>query len=416
MKRISLKTGLIAVAAIVLSSPAPSLAQSANPQAVSMYNLGLTAYKQGSPESAIIFFKRATDIDPNLADAQYNLGVIYQTQKRGKEAIPRFLEVLRIKPSDPDAHFQLGVLYQDLGQIAEARQHFSSIPPNNPHFPEAQGRIAQLANQMAGGQPPVNAATMPQTTPGYQNPAVAQTVAGNAYSTGQTASQGIAYQPGQYGAGQLTASGQYPATGNQYSPDGAMANNIPPGTQPNNETTPYATTNALAANSPAVQQYAQPVQSSTQQAQGQAPMAPVAVPNPVPVLANTSLRIVATGFNAPAGLAFDKTGNLYVANFLSNTIDRISSDGTRTQFSSGANLKGPIGLTVDDNNNLFVANYNSGNVARISPAGVATIIATGFRKPYYVTLDHDGNLYVSQQEDNSIVRITLPRPVSARPQ
>ena len=37
-----------------------------NPHAISLYNLGLSAYKQGSPESAIIFFKRAVDLDPIL--------------------------------------------------------------------------------------------------------------------------------------------------------------------------------------------------------------------------------------------------------------------------------------------------------------------------------------------------------------
>ncbi len=124
--------------------------------------------------------------------------------------------------------------------------------------------------------------------------------------------------------------------------------------------------------------------------------------------------MIATGFSAPAGLAFDKSGNLYVANFTSNSIDRISPDGTKTPFSTGANLKGPIGVTVDANSNVYVANYNGGTVARINPAGVSTVIATGFRKPYYLT-DKEGNLYVSQQEDNTIVRITLPRPIGARP-
>lgn len=142
--------------------------------------------------------------------------------------------------------------------------------------------------------------------------------------------------------------------------------------------------------------------------------------NPVPVLANSSVRVIATGFSAPAGLAFDRQGNLYVANFLSNSVDRISPDGTRTQFSSGANLKGPIGLVVDEHNNVYVANYNGGTVARINPAGVSTIIATSFKRPYYLTLDREGNLFVSQQEDNSIVRVTLPgnrpaTPIGARP-
>ena len=51
------------------------------------YNLGLAAYKQGSPESAIIFFKRACDIDPNLADARYNLALVQSCLAVGGEAI-----------------------------------------------------------------------------------------------------------------------------------------------------------------------------------------------------------------------------------------------------------------------------------------------------------------------------------------
>lgn len=94
---------------------------------------------------------------------------------------------------------------------------------------------------------------------------------------------------------------------------------------------------------------------------------------------------------------------------MTNSIERIAPDGSRTPFSTGINLRGPIGLIIDEPGNLYVANYNGGTVARINPAGVSTIIATGLRKPYYLTLDRDGNLYVSQQEDNSIVRITLPK-------
>jgi len=135
---------------------------------------------------------------------------------------------------------------------------------------------------------------------------------------------------------------------------------------------------------------------------------------PVPSIPNSTLRIIATGFSAPSGLAFDRNGSLYVANYMSNSIDRIGPDGSRAQFCKANNLRGPIGLVADDSNNLYVANYNGGTVVRISPAGISNVIATGFKKPYYLTLDRDGNLYVSQQEDNTIVRIVLPRTLGAR--
>ncbi len=343
-----------------------------NPRAVSLYNLGLTAHKQGSPESAIIFFKRACDIDPNLADAQYNLGVLYQMQKRFKEAIPRFEEVLRIKPTDPDAHFQLGIILQDAGRADDARQHFSAIAPNSSHFPEAQKRLAQL------------------NTPGAQNSAPLQSTNDLKEAPAQNPYQN---QPVGSVPGSTPAYGQIQSS----SPQNQTLAQI---NQPQVDNTVNSSVNTQPATT---YQPSSPPQAPTPASNG-----------PVPAIANATLRVIATGFSAPSGLAFDRNGNLYVANYMTNSIDRIGPDGSRNTFCTGVNLRGPIGLVVDESNNLYVANYNSGTVVRVSPAGISSVIASGFKKPYYLTLDKEGNLYVSQQEDNSIVRIVLPRALGAR--
>jgi hypothetical protein len=337
----SLVLALVLVLAMSLGGTAV-LAQGTKTQAVSLYNLGLTAYKQGSPESAIIFFKRAADIDPDLADAQYNLGVLYQSEKRLKEAIPRFQEVLRVKPTDADAHYQLGLAFSDMGRPQDAREHLLAIAPNSAHFVEAQKKLSQLGDQ-ATAQPlqPPGQTYIPQTP--VQPPV-------------QTPSQ--------------------PPPQAQLLPNSYPTN--PPPSQP-----------------------------------------PMATPpsNPVACIPNTSIQVIANGFSAPAGLAVDKQGNVYIANFLSNTIDRMMGDGSgRSQFSMGVNLKGPIGMVIDDAGNVYVANYIGGYISRINPAGISSIVAKGFRKPYYLTFDRDGSILVSQQEDNSVVRITLPKPATARAQ
>jgi Tfp pilus assembly protein PilF len=360
-----------------------------NPRAVSLYNLGLTAHKQGSPESAIIFFKRACDLDPNLADARYNLGVLYQMQKRYKEAVPRFEEVLRIKPTDPDAHFQLGVILQETGRLQEARQHLSTIAPNSSHFPEAQRRLAQLNNMPAtavSADPSANQAA-------YQQPALAATQPLQPTQPAPTAP----YQDNS-GAGGL-----------QQQPRETMSQ--PTGLQQQAVSQPPQTAMMQPAlnGSPGFQ--SQPATAYVPPYQAPPPVSS----GPVPVMANSTLRIIATGFSAPSGLAFDRNGSLYVANYMTNSIDRIGQDGSRNTFCTGVNLRGPIGLVIDDANNLYVANYNSGTVVKVSPAGISTIVASGFKKPYYLTLDKDGNLYVSQQEDNSIVRIVLPHTLGSRP-
>ncbi len=371
----------------------PAYSQS-SPQAVAMYNLGLNAYKQGSSEAAIIFFRRAADIDPNLADAQYNLGVLYQTQRRWKEALPRFQEVLRVKPNDPDAHYQMALALMDLSRFSEAKQHLTAVPPNSPHFPDAQKRMGICDGQLTGAAAPT--AMGSQDPPPLTN---VQTDMAGSRSLGYTSQSGSVPS---YSAPQ-------PVTQPQYQPPATTY--VPP-TQPPPVYQPPVQPSYQAAVPPQIASI-QPVEPPAVTAPVP-PQQPLSSPGPTPVLPNSQVRIIATGFNAPSGLTFDRLGNLYVANFLSNSVDRIAMDGTKTSFATGINLKGPIGLVCDESGNVYVANYIGGTIAKITPAGVATIIAAGFKKPYYLTLDKDGNLFVTQQEDNSIVRVTLPRSMAQR--
>ncbi len=336
-------------AASDLSNNAPNTA-GVNPHAISLYNLGLSSYKQGSPESAIIFFKRAVDLDPDLADAQYNLGVLYQSERRLKEAVPRFKEALRVKPEDADSHYQLGLALMDLNQLAEARQNLMAIAPNSSHFADAQKKVALIDGQLAnsGSNTATSANSQTAVTQNFNN-------VSNANNTTNI-------------------------------PD-AVAPSV---NQQNLGTIDNTTNNASTTPNSSV-----------------AVVAPTPASNPVALIDNTSVQVIANGFSAPSGLTFDRNGNLYVANFVTSTIDRLSPDGKKGQFSSGVNLKGPIGLICDDDNNIYVANYVAGTVTRINPAGIAQIIVSGLKKPYYLAMDKEGNLFVSQQEDNTIVKINL---------
>ena len=259
-----------------------------------------------------------------------------------REAIPRYLEVLRVKPGDPDAHYQLALCYIDLGQVADARTQLQTIAPNNPHFTDAQKRLSML-----------------DATPAGQAPVQAQALDNNAAPANsmRTTDDGGAQMASQ--------------------PANPVTNVQPPVQSPTQQQSQPPIEQPLESSNPTAQQpmQSQPGQPNPQLAfqpptQTAQPAAVSQQPTtPVPVLANTQVRVIANGFNAPAGSAFDRQGNLYVANFLSNTVDRIFADGSRERFCTGTNLKGPIGLVVDATNNLYVANYLGGTVARISPSG-----------------------------------------------
>jgi DNA-binding beta-propeller fold protein YncE len=51
-----------------------------------------------------------------------------------------------------------------------------------------------------------------------------------------------------------------------------------------------------------------------------------------------------TGLNAPAGLAFDSRGNLYVSNRGDNTIRKFSRTGTDLGYFAATGMAGPVGL------------------------------------------------------------------------
>src|SRR6266566_4284372 len=81
-----------------------------------------------------------------------------------------------------------------------------------------------------------------------------------------------------------------------------------------------------------------------------------------------NLGSFATGLNKPWGLAFDISGNLYVANSgtnggLKNTIVKFTADGVRSTFATASSgLSSPQGLAFDSGGSLYVANSGSGTI------------------------------------------------------
>jgi len=144
-------------------------------------------------------------------------------------------------------------------------------------------------------------------------------------------------------------------------------------------------------------------------------------------------------FYSPQGLAFDANGNLYVADQGNNAIYKITSTGT-VSILAGTGLVGyvngagatarfnaPQGIATDATGNVYVADRNNNMIRKISTAGVVTTLAgTGataltngdgptvatFNRPVGVAVDATGNVYVTDQGNIALRKITPAGAVS----
>jgi len=101
-------------------------------------------------------------------------------------------------------------------------------------------------------------------------------------------------------------------------------------------------------------------------------------------------------------------GDLYISQGAGGTILKFSPDGMKSTFISGLDFPGAVAF--DRTGNLFVA-VGSGqfsDIAKIAPSGEMTVFATGLSLPSGLAFDGAGNLYVTESSGDTgdILKVT----------
>ncbi|HEY1794112.1 MAG TPA: hypothetical protein VGG34_14445, partial [Opitutaceae bacterium] len=142
----------------------------------------------------------------------------------------------------------------------------------------------------------------------------------------------------------------------------------------------------------------------------------------------------AASYNHPTGIAIDGSGNLYIDDTGNNTVRKlVISSGAVTTVAGNQKFTGfvdgtgtaaefdsPQGIATDSSGNMYIADEANTEIRKLTPGGTSSTIAgisgggdadgaghaAGFNEPIGAAVDASGNIYIADTANDTIRKIT----------
>ena len=145
-----------------------------------------------------------------------------------------------------------------------------------------------------------------------------------------------------------------------------------------------------------------------------------------------------SALNYPGGIAVDSSGNVYIGDFGNDVVEKVTPSGILSIFAgrgtagaptpgpaTSSDLGGPAFVAVDSWGDVYIADFGANVVEKVTPSGTLSIFAgTGtpgaptpgpstssdLDGPVGIAIDSSGNVYIGDSNNNVVEKVTLPVP------
>ncbi|HJQ35225.1 MAG TPA: tetratricopeptide repeat protein [Pyrinomonadaceae bacterium] len=104
-----------------------------------LFDYGMDAYRHDRDEVAVAAFRRAVELDPDLAEGYYRLGLALSVTKQDEESEKAFQECVKAyekrtkkDPKDSDSYYLLGICQERLGKYDDAVKSLKEAVKSSP--------------------------------------------------------------------------------------------------------------------------------------------------------------------------------------------------------------------------------------------------------------------------------------------
>ena len=106
--------------------------------------MGLALFNKGDLKTALLHFKKALHLNPQLTAARNNIGLVYIKQENYDAAINELREAIALRSNSAETHYNLAVAYNKTGRFEEALSQYTKTLTLQPDFFLADYGLAQI--------------------------------------------------------------------------------------------------------------------------------------------------------------------------------------------------------------------------------------------------------------------------------